>query len=82
MRDEIEFQYGGEAEVVRPEPGVADEEAWAKYLFLRNNTKGWVHEQWAHVHGCGQWFNVLRHTVTHEIRASYRLDALRPDVET
>jgi heterotetrameric sarcosine oxidase delta subunit len=30
-------------------------------------------ERWCHSFGCGQWFNVLRDTVTHEIVATWRV---------
>jgi heterotetrameric sarcosine oxidase delta subunit len=68
-RDETEFRYGGEAQVARPaDPAALDDAAWAEYLFMRNNPKGWFRERWVHAAGCRQWFNVLRHTVTHEIK--------------
>ena len=40
---------------------------WADYLFNRDNPKGIHYERWCHSYGCGRWFNVARHTVTHEI---------------
>jgi sarcosine oxidase delta subunit len=36
--------------------------------------------RWCHSFGCGQWFNVLRHTVTHRIIAVYRMWEPRPQV--
>ena len=45
--------------------------AWAEYLFMRNNPKGWFPERWVHAAGCRRWFNAERHTVTHEIRRTY-----------
>jgi len=30
--------------------------------------------------GCGQWFNVARDTVTHEIRKVYAMGEPRPEV--
>ncbi|MEV0232395.1 sarcosine oxidase subunit delta [Nonomuraea sp. NPDC050786] len=66
-RDETEFRYGGQAGIACPAPDVADEE-WAAYVFMRDNPKGWFRERWFHVHGCRTWFDVERHTVTHEIR--------------
>ena len=35
------------------------------YLFIRRNPRGMHHERWCHTYGCGQWFNLWRHTVTH-----------------
>ncbi|MEV4109186.1 sarcosine oxidase subunit delta [Nonomuraea sp. NPDC049695] len=66
-RDETEFHYGGQAGIAYPTRDVSDEE-WAEYVFMRDNPKGWFRERWCHVHGCRTWFDVERHTVTHEIR--------------
>ncbi len=71
-RDEVEFHYGGQAHVVHPAaPDALSDEAWADYLFVRDNPKGWFAERWQHSAGCRRWFNVLRHTVTHEVGGSY-----------
>ena len=73
-RDESEFSYGGEAHIVRPpEPDRLDDEEWADYLFMRTNPRGRHLEQWCHTHGCRQWFNVERDTVTSEIVRVYRV---------
>lgn len=78
-RDEVEFHYGGEAHVVRPErPEALTDAEWADYLFMRNNPKGWFRERWVHSHGCRRWFNAIRHTVTHEFAATYRPDEAQP----
>jgi heterotetrameric sarcosine oxidase delta subunit len=67
-RDEVEFTYGGQAEVsYPPEPGVLSDEAWAQYLFVRDNPKGPFRERWVHTHGCRRWFDLERDTLTHEI---------------
>ena len=80
-RDEHEFVFGGQAHIARPEPAeqVSDRE-WAEYLFFRDNPKGVHLERWQHRHGCRQWFNIARHTVSHEILAVYRLDEAAPDM--
>ena len=39
---------------------------------MRNNPKGWFRERWVHAAGCRRWFNAERHTVTHEIRRTYK----------
>jgi sarcosine oxidase, subunit delta len=73
-RGEVEFGYGGEAGVVRPVP--ADRIAageWAQYLYFRSNEKGAHRELWCHEGGCGQWFVMLRDTVTHEIAATAKI---------
>jgi len=69
-RDENEFVCGGTAHQRRPEPG-EDDEAWGRYLFFRENPKGLHLERWRHVLGCGIWFNLMRDTVTHEVRGVY-----------
>tara|TARA_B100000686_G_C16616853_1_gene876968 strand:+ start:293 stop:496 length:204 start_codon:yes stop_codon:yes gene_type:complete len=44
---------------------------WANYVFMRKNPKGNHAERWLHVNGCRRWFNAVRDTVTHEIKAVY-----------
>jgi heterotetrameric sarcosine oxidase delta subunit len=65
-RDEIEFSWGGDTEVRRPDLSCSDQ-AWSDYLFLRRNTKGENDERWGHSGGCRQWFKVRRNSLTHEI---------------
>ncbi|MCY3980175.1 MAG: sarcosine oxidase subunit delta [Alphaproteobacteria bacterium] len=80
-RDETEFHYGGEAHIMRPEnPDALSDEAWADYLFMRANPKGVHAERWMHAQGCRRWFNVLRHTVSHEVVAVYPMGTPRPDL--
>lgn len=70
-RDETEFRYGGQAGVGYPaDPSSLTDEQWAEYLFVRDNPKGYFAERWCHTTGCRRWFDVVRHTVTNEIRAS------------
>lgn len=74
-RHEEELEYGGEADVARPTPPEsASDEAWTDYLFMRANTKGVHYEQWCCRAGCGQWFKVARHTVSHEITEVIRYE--------
>ena len=77
LRDEPEFSYGGETHIARPPADCGDEE-WAQYLFFRSNPKGNHAERWCHSYGCGQWFNVLRDTVSQEIVAVYRMGEPHP----
>ncbi len=78
-RPETEFRCGGEAHIVRPEePNAQSDEDWADYLFMRHNPKGWHRERWFHAQGCRRWFNTLRHTVSHEIAAVYRMGERPP----
>ncbi|MBA3629689.1 MAG: sarcosine oxidase subunit delta [Actinobacteria bacterium] len=79
-RDEIEFSYGGEAHIAYPaEPDELSDAQWADFLFMRHNPKGDFSERWYHSSGCRRWFNVIRSTVTHEIRAVYRVGEPPPE---
>ena len=69
-REELEFHYGGQAHVPYPaDPSALSDTEWGEYLFVRDNPKGPFAERWSHAAGCRRWFNVVRHTVTHEILA-------------
>lgn len=76
-RDEPEYSFGGPSHVTRPPLSASDAE-WTNYLFNRENPKGLHYERWLHAYGCGRWFNVARHTVTHEILAVYRMGEGKP----
>ena len=66
-RDETEFRYGGQAGVRYPaDPAALPDEAWAAYLFVRDNPEGRFLERWCHTSGCRQWFELVRDTVTYE----------------
>jgi len=78
--DESEFHCGGDAHVVRPGPEVSDAE-WSEYLFDHENPRGPHLERWCHNFGCGQWFNVARDTLTHEIYAVYRMGDAAPELD-
>jgi sarcosine oxidase subunit delta len=77
LRDESEFVCGGTTHIVRP-PLSADDTAWGEYLFFRDNPKGLHRERWRHVQGCGQWFNLMRDTVTHEVVSVYAMTETGP----
>ena len=80
-RPETEFRYGGEAHIARPEnPAALDDAAWAEFLFMRTNTKGWHRERWMHGAGCRRWFNAIRHTVSHQFHCTYRVDDPKPNL--
>ncbi|GAA3167850.1 MULTISPECIES: sarcosine oxidase subunit delta [Streptomyces] len=80
-RDETEFRHGGQAHVARPaDPAALDDEAWAAYLFFRDNPAGPFAERWVHSLGCRRWFHAVRDTVTYAVLATYRPDQPRPDV--
>ena len=79
-RDETEFHYGGQAHVAYPaDPNAVDDDAWAAYLFMRDNPRGPFGERWSHSLGCRRWFNVLRDTATHQILKVYHVGESRPD---
>jgi heterotetrameric sarcosine oxidase delta subunit len=74
LRDEVEFHYGGEAHRDRPaDPDRLSDAEWADFLYIRGNPKGLLAERWVHAAGCRRWFNLLRHTATHEILGAYRI---------
>ena len=81
-RNESEFSYGAEAHIARPDaPAEISDEEWAKYVFLRDNTKGVLLERWVHTAGCRRWFNLARDTVTYEILAVYPMGSKPPKLE-
>ena len=78
-RAESEFRCGGEGHIARPGPhDEVSADAWADYLFYRANPKGEHRERWLHSAGCGQWFNILRDTVTHKINGVYLMGEAGP----
>jgi len=79
LRDELEFNYGGEAHVVRPALDSTDA-SWSDYLFNKENPKGIHYERWMHSYGCRRWFNAARDTVTHEVHAVYKMGLAKPDL--
>lgn len=71
-RPEIEFSYGGQAHVSRPErPAEMSDEEWNGFLYVRANVKGPHYERWRHVHGCGRFFNAVRDTRTDRFLTTY-----------
>ncbi|RJF88958.1 sarcosine oxidase subunit delta family protein [Oleomonas cavernae] len=80
-RPETEFRYGGEAHIARPaDPSALDDEAWADFLYKRTNPRGLHVERWRHIHGCAQFFNAVRHTVSDAFVVIYKKDDPRPDL--
>ncbi len=80
-RDEVEFYCGGQSHITRPEPyDQVSDKTWCEYLFFRINPKGVHYERWVHNAGCRRWFNVARDTVTHEIKATYKMTDPRPEL--
>jgi sarcosine oxidase subunit delta len=65
-RDETEFHYGGEAGNARPEGADVPAEDWARYLYMRANSKGRTREIWVHT-TCGEFFVMERDSLTHTV---------------
>ena len=79
-RDQTEFSCHGESHIARPEnPNEVSDKDWGEYLFFRSNPKGMHYERWTHDHGCRQWFNVQRHTVTDKIIQTYKMGEVKPE---
>lgn len=66
VRDESEFRYRGDASRPRPLAG-SSTEAFADYVYQRENPHGLHSEWWLHAGGCRQVLNVVRDTATHRI---------------
>jgi len=78
---ETEFSYGGEAHIARASnPSALSDVEWEEYLFIRANPRGYHFERWRHLHGCGRFFNAVRHTVTDRFLTTYVAGAPRPDL--
>lgn len=70
-RDEVEFHYGGQAQVAYPaDPDALNDAAWARFLFYRDNPAGPFAERWQHSAGCRKWFDTVRDTVSYEFLPS------------
>jgi sarcosine oxidase subunit delta len=79
-RPELEFRYGGQAHIARPEtPSAVNDEDWGAFLYLRDNTRGVHAERWRHIHGCARFFNMLRDTTTDSILTTYKTGENRPE---
>ena len=75
-RAESEFNYGGEADIVRPTDGdrLTDRQ-WGDYVFMRKNDLGLHREQWVHSHGCRRWFIAERDTRTYQFKSYEKFGA-------
>lgn len=68
-RNISEFISGGEVTTM-PEPAETDDDVWADYVWMRNNTAGVVTEWWCHV-PTAYWFLAERDTVADKIIRTY-----------
>ena len=68
-RDAAEFTILGDASLLeRPDWGADDaNDAFYKYLYLRDNPAGLHRELWFHEQGDQSWLVVTRDTVTHAV---------------
>ena len=67
-RAETEFSFGGPAVKKRPQdPKAMTDVDWVEYLTVVPDPMGPVREKWWHGRGCGQWLELSRDTVTHDI---------------
>ena len=64
-----EFVYHGDATLRRPDRAAAPE-AWAGYVYLRDNPPGRHAELWYHGSGCQAWLVVERDVRTHGVFAA------------
>jgi heterotetrameric sarcosine oxidase delta subunit len=71
-RDEVEFHFGGEADLRYPlNPELLDDAEWGAYLYVHDNVAGDRDERWCHSAGCGRWFTAVRDTRTQRFGATH-----------
>jgi len=70
-RAQLEFTYGGDATVSRPDAGAASAEQWLDHIYLRDNPRGPHLEWWQHSGGCRAWITVRRDTASHEVMGAW-----------
>jgi heterotetrameric sarcosine oxidase delta subunit len=66
----MEFTYGGDGTVSRPDPQAASDAEWTDFVYFRDNPRGPHVELWQHTSGCRRWIKVRRDTLSHEILAT------------
>ncbi len=80
-RPEVEFTYGGQAHIARPQnPSATTDDEWRDHLYIRSNPRGIHAERWRHMHGCGRFFNAIRDTVSDKFLTTYKAGLPRPDL--
>ena len=78
-RPELEFRNTGEAHVARSSDlANQSDEDFEKFLYIRENPKGVNFERWRHIHGCGRFFNAVRHTVSDKFLLVYKAGEPKP----
>lgn len=79
---ELEFRHAGEAHVARPaDLATISDEDFEGFFFIRRNPRGIAWERWRHVHGCGRFFNAVRHTVTDRFVTTYKAGEPKPALD-
>jgi len=78
LRDESEFVCGGTTHLIRPDLAASDVTGANTSSFVTIQ-RGVHRERWRHAYGCGQWFNLARHTVTHQVLSVYAMTDPPPD---
>jgi sarcosine oxidase subunit delta len=89
-RSHEEFSYLGDAmlrdrpESPPPDPATGEDspavrEAFAAYVYLRDNPPGRHRELWFHASGCQEWLVVERHMSTHEVFGAWPARAAETD---
>ncbi len=66
-RNASDLRYVGEAST-RPDPNATSREEWRDYLYLEDNTAGWLRETWYCRTGCRRYFSTERNTLTNTFR--------------
>lgn len=78
-RNISEFTCFGPINTNKHHHNMSDEE-WCQYLFYQENKAGVIREWWRHTPS-NYFFIAERHTITDEIVATYRADAILADLE-
>jgi len=77
-RPQDEFHFRGDATLARPAAD-ADEEAFFRYVYVRQNPLSLSDEWWYHS-ATRQWLKVRRHTKTHAIVAACAANESLPEI--
>ena len=80
-RAQVEYTYGGDATVTRPDPDATDRQTWLDHVYLRDNPRGPHLEWWQHSGGCRAWIKVRRDTLSHKIMGSWAAAAPVPAMD-
>ena len=79
-RDAGEFTYKGDATAQRPSIDNTSIDAHAAYVFDRENPAGDHREMWQHTGGCRAHVEVIRNTITHEVKSHQPMGPWKDDL--